>query len=128
MTLSVTQFNGDGHDDDGGCILGVSISHGIVDGFSFHKIVRLLSKIYNGDEDAGLIEYDGNRYYEELTREYRKRSLHMYDMASDSVQTINYSAYYKYFYAEALFVFGKYSRSIICKKQQAKSDTRIIYK
>ena len=113
MTLSVTQFNGEGHEDDRGCILGVSISHGLVDGFSFHKIVKL-SKIYNGDEDASLIEYDGNRYYEELTREYRKRSLHMYDMASDSVQTINYSAYYKYFMLK-LFVFESTAEASFAK-------------
>ena len=128
MTLSVTQFNGEGHEDDRGCILGVSISHGLVDGFSFHKIVKLLAKIYNnnGDEDASLIEYNGDRYYQELTQEYRKCSLHINDMASDSVQTVNYSAYYKCFMLK-LFLYLESTAEASFAKNNKQCRTRVSF-
>ena len=42
MTVKLTEF------DDGGCVLGVSINHGLVDGAGFHKILRHWSDLMGG--------------------------------------------------------------------------------
>ena len=126
MALSVTEFKGGDHSDDSGCILGVSISHGLVDGFSFHKIVQLLSMIYNGDEDASLVDYGDDRYYQELTQKYRKLPLHISDAASDSLQTINYSAYSKY-YMLKLFLYLEDTAEASFAKSNNHSRIRISF-
>ena len=60
--------------------------------------------IYSGNEDASLVDYGDDRYYQELTQKYHKLPLHIPDAASDSLQTINYSAYSKY-YMLKLFLY-----------------------
>lgn len=84
MSIVMTEYNASsccGKHKGDGCSLGVAISHGVVDGFSFHKIVNVLSDIYNNNGDLLLlhdskIEYNDMCYYKQL-EEHRAEALNV---------------------------------------------------